>query len=104
MSNLGQTKPDLHYQRNYLGFIRFQGRIVRVCSNFGSFMTLGNESFRNMPDTFKNNLRTCSIIEPDLKHIAMALFVKHGLNHGASNVETLAAKLIDFLTQLPLLV
>lgn len=51
--NYGQNKPDLYFQRKSLGFIRFQGRIVRVGVNFGSFATLRNEKFQVLPEIFK---------------------------------------------------
>lgn len=49
-------------------------------------------------------MRVCRIIEPDLKQITVSLLTSFGLSQGLTNVDVLAKKLIEFLTQLPSIV
>jgi hypothetical protein len=93
------TKPDLYYQRKWLGYIRYQGRIIKVNANYGCFMS--TSSFEKLPENLKSNTRTISIIEPDMKHVVIALLTSYGLNQGFTTVEVIASRLLDFLTQLP---
>ena len=92
----------MHYQRKYLGLIRFQNRIVKINANYGCFATAS--SFLKLPENIKNELRVCQILEPDLKLIAVALLSSYGLNQGLTTVNVLARKLVDFLSQISLLV
>ncbi|CAF0731757.1 unnamed protein product, partial [Brachionus calyciflorus] len=97
--NYGPNKPDLHFKRTYLGYIRFMGRIVRINTNLACFMT--TRSYEKFPENIKNCTRNVRLIEPDLYQITKALLLSQGFNQGLTDVETLSKKLIDFLTLLP---
>jgi hypothetical protein len=47
-------KFDEHYQRHWLGFIRFQGRIIKVNANYGCFITL--RSYEKLPENLRVSL------------------------------------------------
>jgi hypothetical protein len=46
-----QSKFDDHYQRNWLGFIRFKGSVVKVNANYGCFATI--KSFEKIPENLR---------------------------------------------------
>ena len=94
--------PDAYHQKQWLGYVRFQGQIVRVSKNYGIFLTAN--SVDSLPENLKSNLRVCCIIEPDFKRVIVALLTCNGLIQGFTNAEEIAYKLIEFLNQLPVIV
>jgi hypothetical protein len=122
----GGIKPEMYYERKWLGHIRFQGRIVKISSNFGCFIT--SNSYESLPKTLKvtnarrillclkilNNklpekdaTRINRIIKPDLKYITSAFLNYYGFaghSQGSSKLDLIAEKLISFLEQLALMV
>ncbi|RNA43273.1 dynein heavy chain domain-containing 1-like [Brachionus plicatilis] len=100
--NYGTNKPDLHYKRSYLGYIRFMGRIVRINPNLACFIT--SNSYKKLPENLKCCIRNVRIIEPDLKQITIGLLISQGMNQGLTDVEILAKKILDFLSILPAIV
>ena len=121
--NNRSIKPDLHYQRKWLGYVRYQGRIIQINANYGCFIS--TNSFESLPENlkvscsallltswssslivrwFQTNLRVFNLIEPDYKHAIVALLTCYGLNQGFTAVETVANRIVDFFNQVSTIV
>ena len=51
MINYGQNRPDSFYQRKYLGYVKFQGRLIRASINYACFFTA--KSIESLPENLK---------------------------------------------------
>lgn len=47
----GAEKPDLHYKAKWLGYIRFQGQIIRISNSYGCFFS--SENVSSLPNNLK---------------------------------------------------
>lgn len=98
----GSQRPDLLYKKKWLGYVRFQGEIVRISQNYGYFFTA--QTIEPLPENLKSSLRTCAIIQPDFRRVVVALLTCNGLIQGFTNSENIAYKLVEFLEQLPVVI
>lgn len=51
MINYGQNRPDSFYQRKYIGYVKFQGRLIRASINYACFFTA--QSIESLPENLK---------------------------------------------------
>ncbi|XP_038044677.1 dynein heavy chain domain-containing protein 1-like [Patiria miniata] len=88
--------PSSHwtYKPSILGYVKFNGALMRASSNFGCFTTLNTTSSvtSKIPDTLRSLMRPVAMVKPDMRLILESTLYCRGF----VAADTLASKLFTF--------